>query len=46
MGNDDFTLYYQGDDKWTQVFEDRKLYNTEGDAKEELYKYNADIVNE
>ena len=46
MGNDDFTLYYLGDDKWSQTFEDRKIYNTEGDAQEELLKYNGVIVNE
>ena len=39
-------VYYQGDDKWTEIFADRKKYNTTSDAQEEYAKYAGVIVNE
>ncbi len=39
-------VYYQGYDKWTEKFSDRKKYNTISDAQEEYAKYAGVIVNE
>jgi 2-phosphoglycerate kinase len=39
-------VYYQGNDEWTNKFEDRKKYNTASDAQEEYAKYVGVIVNE
>jgi len=39
-------VYYQGNNKWTEKFADRKQYNNQGDAQEELTKYTGVIVNE
>lgn len=39
-------VYYQGNNQWTKKFEDRKQFNNQGDAQEELTKYTGVIINE
>ena len=43
------TVYYEGDNHWNELFDKRKLYDTEAAAKAEpfIYKWeNASIINE
>jgi hypothetical protein len=40
------TIYYQGELRWTTVFEDRKVYESEGDATAALYHFGGDVVSE
>lgn len=39
-------VYYKGSNQWTEMFTERKQYNNESDAKEELAKYSGVIINE
>ena len=38
------TIYYQGDNKWTTEYNDRKSYETEEEATAELYHFGGEVV--
>tara|TARA_Y100001951_G_C11194179_1_gene213292 strand:+ start:493 stop:672 length:180 start_codon:yes stop_codon:yes gene_type:complete len=43
------TVYYKGDNVWDETFDNRKLYDTEADAKAEPYIWrweHASVVDE
>jgi len=44
--NDGKTIYYQGNQKWTENFSDRKVFNTKADAQEEQYQFVGAVVEE
>jgi hypothetical protein len=39
-------IYYEGEYRWTTVFEDRKIYPTEADATADLYDFGGTVVSE
>ena len=39
-------VYYQGNLKWTDQYSDRKVYNTNEDAQEDLYQFAGTVVTE
>ncbi len=39
-------IYYEGEYRWTTVFEDRKIYPTEEDATADLYDFGGTVVSE
>jgi hypothetical protein len=40
------TIYYQGEHKWTTVFEDRKVYSDESESSSDLYFFGGTIVSD
>ena len=40
------TIYYQGDHRWSTVFEERKIYQYKKDATADLYGFGGTIVSE
>lgn len=38
-------IYYQGEQRWTTIFDDRKLYSDENSATTELYEFGGSVVN-
>lgn len=39
-------VYYKGNDKWTEMFAERKQFSNEGDANEEHNRYSGVVINE
>ena len=37
-------IYYQGEQRWTTIFDDRKLYNERDNATTELYEFGGSVV--
>lgn len=40
------TIYYEGSFRWTTVFSDRKIYQSEEDATKDLYDFGGTVVSE
>jgi hypothetical protein len=40
------TIYYEGEHRWTTVFDDRKVYQYKKDATAELYGFGGTIITE
>lgn len=39
-------IYYEGEHRWTTVFEDRKTYTSKSSATADLYDFGGTIVTE
>lgn len=39
-------IYYQGEYRWTTVFEERKVYEHKNDAIENLYYFGGNVLSE
>ena len=39
-------IYYKGNDQWTESFDDKKVFNTDADAREEQTRYSGVIIAE
>jgi len=39
-------IYYEGEYRWTTVFEDRKKYTRKADATADLYDFGGTVVTE
>jgi len=39
-------IYYKGDHRWSDNYDDRKIYDTEEEATSELYRYGGSVVSE
>lgn len=39
-------LYYKSNNQWTEFFDDRKVFNTDADAREEQTRYSGVIITE
>jgi len=40
------TIYYQGEHRWTTVFDERKVYQYKKDATADLYSFGGTVVSE
>ena len=40
------TIYFQGDYKWSTIYEDRKVYTDEAVATSEIYDFGGTVVSE
>ena len=40
------TIFYEGDHRWTTVFDDRKTYQYKKDATADLYDFGGIVVGE
>jgi hypothetical protein len=40
------TIFYQGDYRWTTIFEDRKTYQYKKDATADLYGFGGIVVSD
>ena len=40
------TIYYQGEHRWTTIFDERKVYQYKKDATADLYDFGGTVVSE
>jgi hypothetical protein len=40
------TIFYEGDHRWSTVFEERKIYQYKKDATSDLYGFGGTVVSE